>query len=186
MDLSACRRRVSVRRGMPVEVERARMVMCRCSLSSRRTAAAAALRPTPGFVACVPMLRVCHIGPQGDGMVTKFAGGSQHLARCPSGHLMWSTWTPTHRPSSGRSPTRWRPQAPASSSSAETLTSPAPPSSADSEPDAASSSTKSAASPPPSEPPPARSSPRQKPPNPKETPCATPPRSSPSPRQCPS
>nr|DAF97184.1 MAG TPA: hypothetical protein [Siphoviridae sp. ctksc2] len=51
MDLSACRRRVSVRRGMPVEVDRERMVMCCCSLSSRRTAAAAALRPASGLVA---------------------------------------------------------------------------------------------------------------------------------------
>nr|DAV87029.1 MAG TPA: hypothetical protein [Caudoviricetes sp.] len=178
-----------VRRGTPEAAERPRTVIPFSSLRSRSSAAAAALSPVSGLVACVPMPPLCHIGQQGDGSVTDFRGLSQGLARCPFGHLQLPTWTPqaSRPPSSGPSKPRWRPPTPPSSNSARTLTSPAPPSNADSEPAAASNSTKSTASPPPSEPPPATSSSRQKPPNPlRKPPCATPPPSAPSARPRPS
>nr|DAP02493.1 MAG TPA: hypothetical protein [Caudoviricetes sp.] len=72
MGRSAWRRRIRERLGMPEASERPLTVMCRSSLRSRSSAAAAALRPVPGFVARVLMSLLCHIGHQDDGTVTVF------------------------------------------------------------------------------------------------------------------
>nr|DAW01093.1 MAG TPA: hypothetical protein [Caudoviricetes sp.] len=72
MGRSACSRRMRERLGIPEASERPLTVMCRSSRSVRSSAAAAALRPTPGFVARVLMSPLCHIGHQDDGTVTKF------------------------------------------------------------------------------------------------------------------